>query len=131
MKPKLSKPAKELATKKRERQAHNYNKGAKRINELKPAGIVRIKPDPKHRKKLGKKATCLQNIVPRSYEVDIKGKRYRRNRKDLIVTQESPAINSHVGEPDEPPLSDDLSPKAALTQFSWVHLYLRTQLQSN
>ena len=109
LKPKLPKPVKELVTKKREKQAHYYNKGAKRLKELKPGDIVRMKPDPKDRKKVWKKATCLQELAPRSYEVEIKGKRYRRNRKDLIATQESPATDSHVEKPDEPPLSDDQS----------------------
>ena len=109
LKPKLPKPAKDLVTKKREKQAHYYNRGAKRLKELKPGDIVRMKPDPKDRKKLWKKATCLQEVAPRSYEVDIEGKRYRRNRKDLVATRESPAIDSHVAEPDEPPLSDDQS----------------------
>ena len=112
LKPKLPKPAKELVTKKREKQAHYYNRGAKRLKELKPGDIVRMKPDPKDRKKLWKKATCLQEVAPRSYEVDIEGKRYRRNRKDLIATRESPAIDNHVPEPDEPPLSDDQSQRA-------------------
>lgn len=58
---------------------------------------------------LWKKATCLKEVVPRSYEVVLEGKRYRRNRKDLIATQESPGVDSHVEEPDEPPLSDDQS----------------------
>ena len=109
LKPKLPKPAKDLVTKKREKQAHYYNKGAKRLKELKPGDIVRMKPDPKDRKKLWKKATCLQKVAPRSYEVDIEGTRYRRTRKDLIATRESPAIDSRVGEPDEPPLADDQS----------------------
>ena len=109
LKPKLPEPVKELVTKKREKQAHYYNKGAKRLKELKQGDIVRTKPDPKDRKKVWKKATCLQEVAPRSYEVEIEGKRYRRNRKDLIATQESPATNSHVEKPDEPPLSDDQS----------------------
>ncbi|KAL9976868.1 hypothetical protein ACROYT_G014206, partial [Oculina patagonica] len=106
---KLPKPVKKLLTKKREKQAHYYNRGAKRLKELKPGDIVRMKPDPKDRKKLWKKATCFQEVAPRSYEVVIEGKRYRRNRKDLIATQESPAIDSHVEETDESLPSDDQS----------------------
>ena len=59
-----------------------------------------MKPDPKDQKKLWKKATCLEEVAPRSYEVDVKGTRHRRNGKDLIATQESPEIDSHVGESD-------------------------------
>ena len=68
-----------------------------------------MKPNPKDPKTLWKKATCLKEVAPRSYEVVFEGKRYRRNRKDLIVTQESPGVDSHVEEPNEPPLSDDES----------------------
>ena len=68
-----------------------------------------MKPDPKDRKKLWKKVSCLQEVAPRSYEVDIEGTRYRRKRKDLIATQESPEIDNHVGESDEPRLTDDQS----------------------
>ena len=79
LKPKTPKPAKDHVTKKREKQAHYYNKGAKRLQELKPGNIVRMMPDPKDRKKLKKKATFLQKVAPRSYEVDIEGTRYRRS----------------------------------------------------
>ena len=82
MKPKLPKHVKELVTKKREKQAHYYNRGAKRLKELKPGDIVRVKPGPKDREKLWKKATCLQEVAPSSCEVEIEGNRYRRNRKD-------------------------------------------------
>ena len=128
LKPKPPKPAKDLVTKKREKQAHYYNEGAKRLKELKPGDIVRMKPDPKDQEKLWKKATCLQEVAPRSYEVEIKEKRYRRNRKDLIATQESPAIDSYVEQPDEPPLSGDQSQR--VVDLVWLaRLYLRTQLQ--
>ena len=71
-----------------------------------------MKPDPKDRKKLWKKATCLQEVAPRYYEVDIEGTKYRRNRKDLIATQESPAIDGNAREPDEPRLTEDQAPRA-------------------
>ena len=107
LKPKLPKSAKDLVTKKREKQAHYYNNGAKQLKELKPGDIVRIKPDPKDRKKLWKKATCLQEVAPRSYEADLEGTGYRTNWKDLIATQERPEIDNHAGESDEPPLTAD------------------------
>ncbi|XP_067026695.1 uncharacterized protein [Acropora muricata] len=99
LRPKLPKFAKDLVTKKREKQAHYYNNGAKQLKELKPGDIVRIKPDPKDRKKLWKKATCLQEVAPRSYKVDLEGTAgYRTNWKDLIATQERPEIDNHAGE---------------------------------
>ena len=38
-----------------------------------------------------------------------KGRDTGSNRKDLIATQETPAINGQVGEPNEPCLTDDQS----------------------
>ena len=101
-----SKPAKDLVTKKREKQAHYFNKGAKRLKELKPGDIVRMKLDQEDRKKLWKKATCLQEVAPRFYEAHIEGTRVR---KDLVATQESPEIDNHVGESDGPRITDGQS----------------------
>lgn len=110
LKPKpVPKPVEELVAKKREKQAHYYNRGAKRLKELKQGDIVRMKPDPKNPKMLWKKATCLKEVAPGSYEVVLEERRYRRKSKDLIAIQESPGVDSDVEEPDKPPLSDDQS----------------------
>lgn len=50
-----------------------------------------------------------QGSRAKNLEVVIEGKRCRRNRKDLTATQESPGVDSHVEEPDKPPLSDGQS----------------------
>lgn len=59
---------------------------AKPLIELKQEDM---KLDPRKLKMAWKKATCPKGFMPRSYEVMLKGKRYRRNRKDLIKTQGS------------------------------------------
>ena len=60
LKPKLPKPAKELLTKKREKQARYYNRGAKQLKELKQGDIVRMKPDPKDQKKAVEESNMSQ-----------------------------------------------------------------------
>ena len=108
LKPKLPKLAEDLVTKKREKQAYYYNKGAKLLKELKPGDILRNEARSKRSKEAGwKKGTCLKEVAPRSFEIDVEGTRYRRNWKDLTATQESPEIDNHAAELDEPRLTDD------------------------
>ena len=63
------------------------------------------------RSRRSKEAVEESNMSTRSrakktYEAHIEGTRVR---KDLIVTQESPEIDNHVGESDEPHMTDDQS----------------------
>ena len=69
LKPKLPKPVEELVAREREKQARYYNKGAKRLKDLIQGDIVRVKLDPRNPKMVGKKATCLKEVAPGSYEV--------------------------------------------------------------
>lgn len=55
LKPKLPKPVEKLVAKKREKQAHYYNRGAKRLKELKQGDIVRMKQIQKIQKCCGRK----------------------------------------------------------------------------
>ena len=50
---------------------------------------IHIRPLPTNREKLWKKATVIKQVAPRSYEVDLQGKVYRRNRRHLVKTSES------------------------------------------
>ena len=52
-----------LVTKKREKQAHYYKKGAKQLNELKPGDIARMRPDPKDRKSCGMSPRSCAKIL--------------------------------------------------------------------
>ena len=92
--PNLSKIAETHASKARQGSCNKEKRanGGQTTKRLKPGDIVRMKPDPKDRKKLSKKATCRQENATRSNDVDIEGTRYRTNRNDLIATQEGPAI---------------------------------------
>ena len=104
LKPQLVKPATKLITQNRKKQAQYYNRGAKELKQLKRGDVVRMIPDPKDSKKRWKKAVCFKEVAPRSYEVEFEGKRYRRNRKHLIVTREKPEEDCPIEELVDPPI---------------------------
>ena len=88
LKLKLPKPANDLVTKKREKQAHYYNRGAKRLKRAQTVTYSKNEARSKRSKEAVEESNMSPlDVAPRSYEVDYKGMRYRRNRKDLIATQ--------------------------------------------
>lgn len=62
-----------------------------------------MRPLPTDKEKLWKKATVIKQVAPRSYEVDIQGKLYWRNRMHLVKTQESsvPKFDPNISPPAE------------------------------
>ena len=83
----------------RERKATEecyYNKGTKQLPELHPVDTVCMKPLPTDREKRWKKAMVVEQVAPRSYEVDMKGSVYRRNRRHLVKTKESPPLEAET-----------------------------------
>ena len=70
-------------------QEHYYNRGTRELVGLQSGDTVRIRPLPTDREKLWKKATVIKQVAPRSYEVDLQGKVYRRSRRHLVKTSES------------------------------------------
>ena len=73
----------------KERQAVNYNKGAKDLAELKSADTVRLIP-PRSPTGESVKARVDNSVGTRSYEVVTEdGARYRRNRRHFRKTRES------------------------------------------
>ena len=76
----------------KERKANQecyYNKGTRELPELPPGNTVRMKPLPTDCEKQWKKATVVKQVAPRSYEVDLQGGVYRRNRRHFVKTKES------------------------------------------
>ena len=57
--------------------------------------------------KLWKKVTVIKQVAPCSYEVDLQGKKYRRNRKHLVKTSES---SPPKFEPDISLPTDEMQP---------------------
>ena len=87
-------------------QEHYYNRGTRELVDLQSGdtGVtVSIRPLPTDREKLWKKATVIKQVAPRSYEVDLQGKKYRRNRGHLVKTSESspPKFEPDISLPTE------------------------------
>ena len=84
--PQLVKSATRSLTRNRRKQAKYYNKGSRELKQLKALGdVVRVRPDPTDASKRWKKAVCLKEVAPRSYEVVMNGRRFRRNRAVVIL----------------------------------------------
>jgi hypothetical protein len=67
----------------RQKAKLQFDKGAKDLPELEIGEQIRLQPDPGNRNGMWRAGTCLQKVAPRSYLVEVEGKRYRRNRKFL------------------------------------------------
>ena len=84
------------------KQAKSYNKKCQSLKPLQQGSAIRMRlPADKHWS-LG---TCVRSLNNRSHEVEVCGKRYRRNRRHLRATNESPPPPSvgleHGGAQDE------------------------------
>lgn len=76
------------------KQALFYNKGTKELSELQSGDTVRIKPLPSDKEKQWRKGTVAKQVAPSSYEVDLQGTIFRRNRRHLVNTKEpSPQLD--------------------------------------
>ena len=70
------------------------NKGTKELPELQAGDSVRMKPLPSDKEKLWRKWSVAKQVAPRSYEVDLQGTMFRRNRKHFVKTKEpSPQLD--------------------------------------
>lgn len=92
--PKVIDTVKQNKTVKHQKAKLLYDKSAKELPELTKGQPVRVQPssaDPKAKWRYG---TCVDQVSPRSYIVNVDGKEYRRNRKFLRSTVETmPAEN--------------------------------------
>ena len=88
----------------RQKAKYYYDRGSKKLPELQIGETVRIKPSPLQRDKRLELGTCLEQVAPHSYIVDVGGRELRRNRKFLRTTQEQ--TEPEVLESTEPDLPD-------------------------
>ncbi|KAL9970142.1 hypothetical protein ACROYT_G022469 [Oculina patagonica] len=72
----------------RQKAKHYFDRGSKELPELKIGQPVRVKPSPSQRENKWRLGTCVQQVAPRSYIVDVSGREYRWNRKFLRTTLE-------------------------------------------
>ena len=72
------------------KQALFYNKETKELPEVKTGDTVRMKPLLSDKEKLWRNGSVVKQVAPRSYEVDLQGTMFRRNRRYLVKTKEPP-----------------------------------------
>lgn len=103
LQPKIVEGTEEKLKERKLNQEHYYNRGTRELVDLQSGDTVRIRPFPTDREKLWKKATVIKQVAPRSYEVDLQGKVYRRNRRHLVKTSESspPKFEPDISLPTE------------------------------
>ena len=77
----------------KEKQAFYYDRGSKKLSNLKPQQSVRIKT-PGQRK--WSRGVCLGKAGLRSYDVEVNGQIYRRNRRHLLDTMELPIADNTI-----------------------------------
>ena len=106
LKPQVVDNAHEKILLKRQESKLYYDKQAKEFPKLEIGQHIRMKPLPTDNDKHWRFGTCVESVGKRSYLVDINGKIYRRNRKDLRPTKES--HDAH--ESAELDVKDDLYP---------------------
>ena len=90
LQPKIEERTEDKLKERKAKQEHYYNRGTRELTELQPGDTVRMKPLPTDRQKLWKKGVVVKQVAPRPYEVDLQGSVYRRNRRHLVKTKESP-----------------------------------------
>ena len=77
------------------KQMRYYNVGAKSLSPLKVGDVVRMRPHQLGDNKW-KKAIVKERLDFRSYQIDVNGQLYRRNRVDLRKTEETPDNTRNV-----------------------------------
>lgn len=86
--------ASNLAARKR-LQCRQYNRGIKNLPPLKAGDAIRMKLPGEKKWSLGH---CTRPLGRRSYEVEVEGRRYRRNRRQVRSTLESTPVPSNPTE---------------------------------
>ena len=96
---KLSRNLSPAKIKKNKVQCKQYNRGTKNLAPLKAGDSIRMKKPGEQKWSLGH---CTRPLDRRSYEVEVDGRRFRRNRRQLRSTLEPPAEpGSQIEEPHQ------------------------------
>ena len=89
------------------RQQYYANQHTKPLTPIESGDTVRMRLPGKKRWSLG---TCIRQVAPRSYNVNVDGATYRRNRRQLMCAGEFPVIDPleyNGSSRDDPPTTDD------------------------
>ena len=71
-----------------QQQASSHDRSAKDLPKLLPGDTVRVQPEDPHHKEW-RKGVVVEEVRDRTYDIDVGGKRYSRNRKFLKKTSDS------------------------------------------
>ena len=104
------------------RQRHFYDKHTKPLQPIEPGQTVRMKLPGNSTWTAG---TCIGEVGPRSYKVQIGDSIYRQNRRQLI----SPRNDDHQASPDRTP-GDQTAPEDLETQLTHSGSIQETNLPS-
>ncbi|KAL5020892.1 hypothetical protein ScPMuIL_000047 [Solemya velum] len=88
LKPKVIEGVKKDITAKRQKAKGYYDMHAKKLPDLQIGEPVRVQLNPTLKENKWQLGTCVEQVSPRSYVVDINGTAYRRNRKHIRSTSE-------------------------------------------
>ena len=108
--------ARYLAARKR-LQCRQYNRGFKNLAPLKAGDAIRMKLPGEKKWSLGQ---CTRPLGRRSYEVEVEGRRYHRNRRQVRSTLESLPVPSNPT--DEPYQAENESKPPVLPEFNPEHI---------
>ncbi|XP_035664891.1 uncharacterized protein K02A2.6-like [Branchiostoma floridae] len=83
--------------KRKARAKRYYDKGTRSLPPIQPGQQVRVELTPQKAAQW-KYGTCVQRVAPKSYEVEVDGAKYRRNRKHIRDTTEEQKPSTDVDE---------------------------------
>ena len=89
------------------RQQYYANQHTKPLTPIESGDTVRMRLPGKKRWSLG---TCIRQVAPRSYNVNVDAATYRRNRRQLLCAGEFPVrdpLEYNGSSRDDPPTTDD------------------------
>lgn len=93
------------------KQKRNYDRGSKELSKLEPNDRVKLH----NGKHWGLEARVLQNVAPRSYEVQTQeGTTYRRNRRHLLKVPVTEETNVNLDKANTPVMGSDECLKAEI-----------------
>ena len=131
LQPQVATNVKDKVLIKRQKSKLYHDKAAKELPALEIGQNVRMKPSPSDNSKTWKLGTCVRDLGNRSYDVNVDGVDYRRNRRDLRATKEGT-------DPSEMILGDQEGPSVTIENElidtpaeSAVNPLSQTQAESN
>ena len=118
LRPEIPPTTRERLTSLKKAQSARYNRGTKTLNELHVGDHIRMRLPGDRRWSLGQ---CRRVLGQRSYEVEVNGSRYRRNRRQLRSTAELPNMDTAVDDVESMHHQDETLQENRMTEAAEVH----------